>query len=207
MTPEEFEARTGQSVSHETLAKLERYVALLVKWTSKINLISASTIPQIWDRHILDSAQLFWRIPAGTATKWVDFGSGGGLPAVVLAILAQGGLRPVLMESDLRKATFLRQVASELSLGFTVLTDRIETAPPQGATLITARAFAPLNKLLPMAARHLQPEGRLLLLKGAKAEQEIAEARQIWDFTCAESQSITQPEARILQIDGLVKHG
>jgi len=207
MTHEEFEGRLGQSVSHETFQLLTCYVATLLKWSDRINLIARSTVPDVWGRHIIDSAQLYPIARAqGLAGKWLDLGSGGGLPALVLAILDRpnGWISSLtLIESDKRKATFLRLVSRELGLTLEVRDERIEEVQAQEADVITARAFAPLPKLLDLASRHLAKDGKILLLKGSQAETEVQEARKHWHFVGETFESRTQTDARILLIDGL----
>lgn len=192
----------GIDVSRETLAALHGFAALTAKWTPRINLIAKGTVDQIWDRHIVDSAQLFALAPARFG-HWVDLGSGGGFPGVVMAILArekQPQARFTLIESDQRKCTFLRTAARELDLAVTVLADRIELAPPQQGDVVSARALAPLSALLPLVARHIAPDGLCLLHKGRTARQEIAEAQVNWSFALEDRASITDPDARLLAI-------
>lgn len=190
------------SVSRETEAALHRYVDLLVKWNKAINLVAKSTLTDIWTRHIEDSLQLTTEL--GTQPKlWVDLGSGGGLPGLVVAIVAQISspeTRFVLVESDLRKATFLREVSRQLSLRVTVLAERIESCPPQSADVLSARALAPLDQLCQYAQRHLRPDGIALFPKGDGAEAEIAAARQSWDFELDSLPSTTASSSRILKL-------
>lgn len=170
----------GQAVSRETEGKLRAFSQLVMQWTSRINLISKATEDDIWHRHIIDSAQIFPHIPAD-ASRVADLGSGAGLPGLVIATLA-AELRPsisvTLIESDLRKATFLRTAARELGLSISVISQRIEQTDPLGADLITSRALAPLVRLMPLAARHLAPGGSCLFLKGASWRDELAEVTQ-----------------------------
>lgn len=190
----------GINVSRETYDKLRAFEALTAKWTRKINLISASTTNDIWRRHITDSAQIFPHAPEAAST-WVDLGSGGGFPGIVLAILAaehRPVIRLTLVESDQRKATFLRTAVRELGLGTKITPDRIENIPPQLADVVSARALAPLSGLLGMVSRHLADGGTALLPKGKQTRQELAEARKNWRFELEDRPSITDPEARIL---------
>lgn len=187
-------------VSRETGEALAHYVALLLHWTRRINLIAPDTVPEIWTRHVLDSAQLLPLVPPD-ARHWLDIGSGGGLPGVVCALLLrqrQPDLRFTLVESDRRKAAFLATVLRELDIPATLHIARIEALPPQAADVISARAFAPLDRLLGCAVPHLAPGGRLLLHKGARAEAEIDAARASWRFTLATRPSITSRMSRIL---------
>ncbi len=199
----------GLDVSRETVARLEAFAALTAKWTPRINLIAKGTIDQIWDRHIVDSAQIYRFAPEGFQ-KWVDLGSGGGFPGVVVAALAhekQPDASFVLIESDQRKSTFLRTAARELDLKVTVLSSRIEDAPPQEADIVSARALASLASLLPLIQRHVQGGGRALVHKGRQAQQEITDARATWSFALEDHPSITDPDARLLDIQRIHARG
>ena len=189
-------------VSRETYEKLEAYSSLLLKWTRKINLIGPSTEAEVWERHVLDSAQIFELIP-NDATSLADLGSGGGLPGLVLAILASEkhpGLEVTLVESDKRKAAFLATVVHTLELPAKVRTDRIELSDPLGADIVTARALAPLDRLLGYAKRHLAPHGSCLFLKGATHQKEVAAALETWRFEVDTHPSQTNPDSVILHI-------
>ena len=196
------------SVSRETYAALEIYSALLIKWNQKINLVSASTIADLWSRHIVDSAQVF-KICPNVQGVWADLGSGGGFPGLVIAILARE-LRPelkvVLVESDQRKSAFLSTVIRETGVSAIVETQRIETLTPLAADIISARALAELPQLLTFATRHLHPKGIALFQKGASWQKELAHARKSWSFTSDHFTSVTAPEAVILKI-GRIKRG
>ena len=200
---------SGLDVSRETIARLEGFAALVAKWTPRINLIAKGTVDAIWDRHIVDSAQIFRHAPDSFET-WVDLGSGGGFPRIVVAAIAkekQPDARFVLMESDQRKSTFLRTAARELELPVTVIADRIEAAPPQNADIVSARALAALTGLLPMIQRHMKPEGHALVHKGRQAAQEIADAQEFWSFMLEDHPSITDPDARLLDIQRILPRG
>lgn len=197
----------GIDVSRETLARLETYAALLQKWNAAINLVAKSTLDELWQRHIVDSAQLARFFPQGQAV-WADLGSGGGLPGLILAIMAletAPGLRFHLVESDQRKATFLRQVARELALPVTVSAARIESLPPMAAQVISARALAPLPMLCGFAAQHLCPDGIAIFPKGSNAADEIAAARKLWSFDLEIFPSLTSTDAAILQMK-MIRH-
>ena len=199
----------GLDVSRETVARLEAFASLTAKWTPRINLIAKGTIDQIWERHIVDSAQIYHLAPEAFG-KWVDLGSGGGFPGIVVAAVArekQPEARFVLIESDQRKSTFLRTAARELDVNVTVLSTRIEDAPPQQADIVSARALASLQTLLPLIRRHLQPEGRALVHKGRQAGHEITEARADWSFALEDHPSITDPDARLLDIQRIHARG
>jgi 16S rRNA (guanine527-N7)-methyltransferase len=192
----------GVSVSRETFAALQSYEALVQRWNPAINLVSKSTIQTLWQRHILDSAQVFALGPAN-AQSWVDLGSGGGFPGLVVAILAKElkpDLRVTLVESDLRKATFLRQAAQTLGLSAVVLSKRIEAVDPLNANVLSARALAPLAGLLGFAQHHLSAQGTAIFPKGARFAEEIAEARKTWTFDVDIQPSLSEGEAAILVI-------
>lgn len=192
-------------VSRETLDRLEIYSGLLKKWTPKINLVSASTLPDLWTRHFLDSAQILSLAPAD-ARVWADLGTGGGFPGLVVAILAhetRPHLKVTCVESDQRKATFLRTVLRETGVSAKVVVDRIENADPIGADVVSARALAPLGRLLDYADRHLSISGVALFLKGAGFKKEVAEALERWSFQLDTYPSTTDPEATILKIGDL----
>lgn len=188
-------------VSRETSERLETYAALLERWTKRINLISPRTLPDLWTRHFLDSAQLLSVAPKG-AQSWADLGSGAGFPGAVVAILTRGapGPKVTLVESDQRKAAFLRSVARETGVGFDIISKRIEDIDPLRADIVSARALAPLDTLLGYAERHLAPGGRALFPKGQKAGHEVAEALEHWRIDCESHPSETDPEAVILSI-------
>ena len=194
--------RLPRDVSRETLDRLTHYASLLKKWNPKINLVSPKTLADLWTRHFVDSAQIFDCADEG-ARCWVDLGSGGGFPGAVVAILA-AELAPeqqtVLIESDLRKSTFLRTVARETGVAFTILNQRIEAAEPQSADVVSARALAPLTQLLGYVERHLNTGGLALLPKGRASDREVAEALERWRFDCETIVSQTDPEAVILKI-------
>ena len=189
-------------VSRETLDRLTIFHDVLLRWTASINLIAPSTVAQAWERHIVDSAQVFDFIPPAS-TRHVDLGSGGGLPGLIIAILAKEALPSlgtVLIESDQRKATFLRSIIRELDLNAEVRCTRIETVTDLAADVVTARALAPLDQLLGFVAPLLDVDGIALLLKGRQADAEIDLARKLWSFDVTQHISRTDRDARILQI-------
>ena len=191
-----------RNVSRETEDRLLAFADLLGKWTRKINLISKGSASDIWERHILDSVQIYDLAP-NTFSLWVDIGSGGGLPGVVVATLAAQfapDARIAMIESDQRKAAFLRTALRELGLSGDVLASRIDAVPPMGADVLSARALAPLDQLLAFAENHLKPGGTAIFPKGKTAEQEIADASTNWLFQIEKHASMTDAEARILVI-------
>lgn len=201
--PEAFRAQVD--VSRETLERLQNYEMLLEKWNNTINLVASSTMADLWSRHFLDSAQLL-DLAAPDARHWVDLGSGGGFPGLVIAILAherRPDLRLTLIEGDGRKAAFLGTAARTLGLAARILNGRIEDADPQGGDVVSARALAPLPKLLGFARRHLNPGGTAILPKGARADQELTEALATWRFSHQKHASRVDPYGAILVIKGI----
>ncbi|MDA1237837.1 MAG: 16S rRNA (guanine(527)-N(7))-methyltransferase RsmG [Proteobacteria bacterium] len=193
------------SVSRETLTSLLEYEKILSVWTKKINLISAGSVDNIWARHILDSAQIFLKIPKGVNTV-ADLGSGAGFPGMVLAILARE-LRPELnfklVESDQRKAVFLREVSRILDVSVSVVDSRIEKLNALDVDIVTARALAPLVVLFGYAERHLRVGGIGIFLKGERFIPEIKEALLDWEFKIKKEESETNNNSFILTITEL----
>jgi len=187
-------------VSRETLDLLEAFVSELRRWNKKINLVSQSTLDEVWGRHILDSAQLVTWIPEESRTI-MDIGTGGGFPGLVLSILGRDQHVVTLVDSDARKCAFLSHCGRALGLNIVVRNTRIDQLDPQSADVITSRALAPLLELLEFGARHIGPRGRLLLLKGRKTEDELKSAIETWRFSYQKFQSVSDPEASVLQID------
>jgi 16S rRNA (guanine527-N7)-methyltransferase len=192
-------------VSRETLDRLQIYVDLLQKWNPRINLVARSTLNAVWERHIIDSLQVF-RLLTQPVDHWVDLGSGGGFPGLVVAICAAetgNPARVTLVESDQRKATFLRTVLRETAVKATVIAARIEQTAPLSANILSARALADLPVLLGLAERHLAPDAVCLLHKGKNWQTELHSAREAWNFSYDTHPSSTDSEAVILQIEGL----
>ncbi len=190
------------NVSRETFDRLTRYAEQLEQWQRAINLVSKNTIPDLWSRHFLDSFQVFANanIEAG---KWVDIGSGAGFPGLVCAALAMEKAPKIvftLIESDQRKCSFLRTITHELGAPATIITSRIEHAPPQEADILSARALASLSKLNEYAERHLKPSGVALFPKGATHAKEIKDALETWDMSVESVPSQTDPNSVILKI-------
>ncbi len=192
---------SGRNVSRETLDRLTHFHDLLLKWTKKINLISKSSVSSIWDRHIWDSEQIVHLV--SDQKSWVDLGSGAGFPGLVVAIIAKE-ITPSrcvsLVESDQRKAAFLRTVIRELDLRASVFLERIEALTPAKADILSARALADLDRLLGYAERHLAPDGTALFMKGENWQKEVDIARNSWSFQLEAHKSKTGPEAAILEI-------
>ncbi len=194
-------------VSRETMALLELYAAELKKWSGSINLVSAKAADSIWSRHVLDSAQLAVHFSPNDRV-WADFGSGGGLPGLVLAIIARHAfpdLQFILVEKDKRKAEFLMHIGRLTETHISVITKSIENLEPLGADVITARALAPLNDLLHLANRHLKPSGTCLFMKGRNVESELTLAMECWHMDIDSHPSLTDKSSRILEIKN-IKH-
>ena len=197
--------QTDLDVSRETFDRLCVYVELVKKWNPAINLVSATTLNDIWTRHVMDSAAAF-QIAKTHKGLWVDIGTGGGFPGVVVAILAHEkapDLKLTCVESDIRKAAFLSTVARTLKIPIGVLSRRIEEVKPQNAAIVSARAVAALPKLLDYAHRHLAPNGRAIFLKGASWQDEVAAARETWNFDMEVHPSATPSGSVILNIGDL----
>jgi 16S rRNA (guanine527-N7)-methyltransferase len=205
-TPEDF-ARTF-SVSRETVERLETYEALLRLWQKTINLVAPSTLDDIWHRHFADSAQLLAHAPP-TAERWLDLGSGAGFPGLVLAILLadRGSGRVTLIESDTRKAAFLAEVARKTGVAVDIRGTRIEKSATQAklgpVDVVTARALAPLRRLLDLSAPFFSGSTMGLFLKGREAEAEVEAARKLWDFEPELKPSLTDASGRIVVIRAL----
>jgi 16S rRNA (guanine527-N7)-methyltransferase len=227
------------TVSRETMARLARYETLLRQWQKAVNLVAARSLDHLWQRHFADSAQLLALAPG--AVHWVDLGSGGGFPGLVLAILLaekpalppqtppQGGqdgparalphgqasppfqpappVRVTLIESDTRKSAFLSEVARQTGIAVDILSTRIESAATrsklQAPDVVTARALAPLDKLLHLAAPLSSPRTVGLFLKGREAAREIEAARKMWVFNSELIPSRTEAGAHIVRVGAL----
>ena len=195
-------------VSRETIKHLERYEALVRKWSKSINLISQGTRDGIWDRHILDSAQLYINLPP-KCNVWIDLGSGAGFPGLVISILAKQNhpcLHVYLIESDKRKSVFLRNVIQELSLQATVVNERIENVNLPFADIVSARALTSLVGLLDYAYPHLRANGTCLFQKGVNWKKEVVEAENNWSFDLQVINSKTQTGAVTLHL-GDIRRG
>lgn len=181
--------------SEQAIEKIEIYVRMLTEWQAAINLVAPSTLPHIWERHILDSAQIYPLIRPGEAV--IDLGSGGGLPAILLAIL--GAEHVTMIESDQRKCVFLREVSRETSLGnVTILNKRLEQVDSIKASVVTARALASLSQLVAWATPLLAPQGRMVFLKGQDYQAEIDVLSGAFNGKIDLIQSITDDKAKIV---------
>lgn len=194
------------SVSRETKERLAAYATILRKWNPKINLVSPATLSELEARHIEDSAQIEPLAP--TTDSWADLGSGGGFPGLVIAALraeTSPGFKMTLIESDIRKSTFLREAARAMDLNVEILVARAESVRDRRFPVISARALAPLGKLLGLAHRMLDPSGVALFPKGANHAAEVDEARKEWQFTLKSIPSVTSPDAVILKVKDITR--
>jgi len=196
-------------VPRETIHRLQVYAELLADWQTRHNLVSSKTIPELWQRHFADSAQLLDLAP--DAKTWLDLGSGAGFPGLVVAILAanQGTLRMHLVESTAKKADFLAHVAQMTDTSVDIHCNRIEELASAESKLapdiISARAVAPMPKLLELAAPFFRSGTRGLFLKGRDAEREIEAARAAWHFSGRFYPSLTSNDSSIVEVTELSK--
>jgi 16S rRNA (guanine(527)-N(7))-methyltransferase RsmG len=177
--------------------RLRGFAELLWRWNGRINLVGQTDPATLWTRHILDSAQLAPLLPT-TPDVLVDFGSGAGFPGLVLAIVA--GWRAHLIEADARKAAFLREAARLTAADVVVHVARAEDAAVRQAPVVTARALAPLPRLLALAAPALAPQGLCLFPKGRRVLDELTAARREWHMEVEQFPSRTDPAATLLRI-------
>jgi len=188
------------SVSRETLQRLRTYVDLLESWNGRINLVSPASLQDVWRRHILDSGQLLRHLPTATRIL-VDLGSGAGFPGLVLAILGVPEVH--LIESDQRKAAFLREAARVSGTTVTIHAQRIESVKGFAADVVTARALAPLAQLLDWSAPFLGRHTVCLFLKGAEGPNELTAASRRWIMGTQVLASLTDPTGHILRVEEL----
>jgi 16S rRNA (guanine527-N7)-methyltransferase len=202
MDAADIAARTG--ATPEQVADLERLQALLADWNGRMNLVSAASLGDYWGRHVLDSAQLLPLAPA--ARIWVDIGAGAGFPGLVLAILLKDapGAKVHLVESQAKRCRFLEAAVAELALPADVHNARAEDLAIK-ADVVTARAVAPLVKLLSFARPYLTKGATGLFLKSESVGAEIAEARKAWRFTYDVLASVSDSRGRIVKVEGLAR--
>lgn len=182
------------------MGRLERYVELLVEWNEKINLVSANTLPDVWTRHILDSAQLIKYLPSQKAVI-ADMGSGAGFPGMVLAIMTSHEIH--LIESIGKKAHFLSEVAADLKLNIIVHQERIEEISDLRADVVTARALKALPEALKYANILIKKDSFCLFLKGQKVDTELTEASKCWNFAFDKFPSLSGDSGCVLKIRNL----
>lgn len=198
--PADFQRDTN--VSRETLERLEAYAALLQTWNKTTNLVGPATIPELWFRHMLDSAQLY---PfTQTSPSLVDLGSGAGFPGLVLAILGQADVH--LVESDQKKVAFLREASRVARAKPTIHAARAEGLKGLPAALICARALAPVDRLLDLSAKIATPETKFVFLKGQNVEVELTEAHKIWRMEVESHVSRTDSTGRVVILREVSPH-
>lgn len=189
----------GRDVSRETFEKLEAYAALLREESERQNLISASTLDHLWERHILDSAQLV-RFEPHPGARWADIGSGAGLPGIVVGCLVEGPI--LLIEPRRLRAEFLHKLCASLRINASVFPAKVERA--QGKfDVVTARAVARLSTLLEISAHLSTTKATWILPKGRSAERELAEARQSWQGVFHVEPSVTDADSYIVVATGV----
>lgn len=192
------------SLTPDIKQKLDAYSRILLEWNRSINLIAKSTESDFWQRHFEDSIQLENFIPSHTKSV-LDVGSGAGFPGLVLAI-TRPDLEVTLVESDHKKTAFLMNVSRETNSPVKIFSERLEKIAPQNPDLITARAFAPLDKLLELCSSQINNKTEFLLLKGGQVEEELANAKKMWEFEHQIYPSKTDKSGVILHIQGAKKH-
>ena len=197
--PEDFTTQTG--VSRETLAKLTAYADLLVDWNARHNLVAKSTLPDLWRRHFWDSAQLAPLISPNARTL-ADLGSGAGFPGLVLAAL-RPEVAVTLYEATTKKCAFLREAALRMGLQVSVENARIEDLPGRPFDVVTARALAPLPRLLDYAQKFVGPNGICLFLKGQNVGSELTEAHKYWNIKVSQVPSHTDPSGAMVIVKEL----
>ena len=190
------------NVSRETLQRLEAFSDLLIKWNRSINLVSPADIPHLDQRHVADSAQVFDLAPSDAKT-WIDLGTGAGFPGLICAIYAieqNPDCRFTLIESDGRKCAFLREAIRLTGAPAEVITNRIERTEASPVDVISARALAPLSKLLNFATQFSHPGTTMLFPKGANAESELTQARADWHINVERMASVSDSSGTILKL-------
>jgi len=206
LTADKARALSITPVSRETLARLDAYVDLLLRWQQTTNLISPATIPQLWTRHIADSLQMVDLVP--DAKTWVDLGSGGGFPAIPVACVLAGraGAKIHLVESNGKKAAFLREAIRITGVSAQVHPDRIEkfvTNYVDSVDVVSARALAPLKTLCDQAFSLLERGATGLFPKGLDVEVELTEASKYWKLEVEKVPSKTSPDGCIVIVRNL----
>jgi 16S rRNA (guanine527-N7)-methyltransferase len=200
MDAEGFAAVSGATPTH--VADLERFRVMLAERNEVMNLVGPATLPDFWSRHAWDSAQLVKLQP--DARAWADLGAGAGLPGIVLAILGKGvlGFHVDLVESMTKRCKFLDEVVAELQLPATVHNGRAENLDLT-VEIVTARACAPLNRLLRYAQPYLQSGANGLFLKGQDVVSEMKEAARYWEYEADVVPSKSDPRGRIVRVKRL----
>jgi len=203
---DEFRFVSG-SVSRETFDRLVAFETVFRRWAARINLVAPSTLPDLWARHILDSAQLARIKP--TALRWVDVGSGGGFPGAVMALILKErqGSSIDLVESSRKKAAFLQTSMVQFEAPARIHAKRIEDvyAIVRKPEIVTARALAPLSTLLGLAEPWLTDSATGLFHKGREYPSEIRESADVWKYDLVEHKSLIDPDSVILEVSNLAR--
>ena len=189
-------------VSRETCDLLRLYYDMLVSWNKKINLVSRKSIKTTWNRHFLDSAQLWLYLPQ-KANKWLDFGSGAGFPGLVIAFISKElkpDLKIVLVEKNKKKALFLNEVVNKIGLNVEILSNNVELIRPQRADVITSRAFGKLDHLLKISYKHQNKDTTALFPKGISFTEEIIISKKKWSYELERIKNIIDSNSFILKI-------
>jgi len=194
--PEEFAAQTG--VSRETLSRLKAYANVLADWNARHNLVSKTSLTDLWKRHFWDSAQLAPLVPAEAQTL-ADLGSGAGFPGLLLAAMLPN-VAVTLFEATAKKCAFLQAAAERMGLTVTIENARMEDLPPRAFDVVTARACAPLPKLLEYAHSFMGPNSVCLFLKGQNVGSELTEAHKCWNMKLSQVPSQTDPSGAIVTV-------
>jgi 16S rRNA (guanine527-N7)-methyltransferase len=194
-------------VSHETIVRLDQFVELFLRWQSAVQLVAKSTLPKLWTRHIADSLQLVELAPA--ARTWVDLGTGGGFPGLIIAIAIadRAGAVVHLIESDTRKAAFLREAARIIGAPAEIHAERIESVAERigPVEVVTARALAPLPRIIELSEPFLRGGAIGIFLRGQDVDNELTEAAKSWKIQSRLHPSRTDPRGRILIVEGAVQ--
>lgn len=197
------------NVSRETIEELKVYEASLKEWQTKLNLVSKASLENAWERHFLDSMQLYKLIPQDAKVLY-DFGSGAGFPGMVLAIMLKNRtpyLNVNLVESIKKKTLYLNEVKKITNTNVNIINDRIENIKPQIADIITSRALASLEKLLNYTQRFCGKKTKCIFPKGKTYEEEVREAKKLWNFDLEIFQNEQSEEGVILVISNISKKG
>ena len=201
MTPDEMAAKLLFHVKHEAVDDLMHFYTVLAAQNEVMNLVGPATLPDYWSRHVLDSAQLLDRAPS--ARTWADLGAGAGFPVLVLAILLKHTEGPApkvyLVESLAKRCRFLQTVVDDLTLPASVINDRAENVRVK-VDVVTARAVAPMMKLLGFAEPYMKAGAEAWFLKGENVESELKEAGKTWRFDVEQTESISDPRGRVVHI-------
>ena len=194
-------------VSRETLNSFCEYESLLSKWNKKINLVSKTTLVDIWDRHFLDSGQIINHVDA-SGKIWVDVGTGAGFPGLVVALLLRDrkiDCDLTLVEKNTKKVFFLNEVIRSFKLNVKVVNNSIDCIEPLNADILTARAFSELKDLIQIANDHRKSQGVCLFLKGENYKLELDKTLNYWFFDYDVFDSLSNPSGKIIRVKQILK--